>query len=111
MLTEQDFINQGYKKFTQRFLNQADFGLQKLIKDEKGKKYYITVYAFDLSKYSIPDLGYKISFQPEVQFKAQSGEYLDVSMILNTDTGILTIEKYFEEIFQKMNIQYYELWD
>jgi hypothetical protein len=111
MLTEQDFINQGYKRFTQNFLNQADFGLQKLIKDEKGKKYYITVYAFDFSKYSIPNLGCKISFQPDVQFKTQSEEYLNISLILNTDTDILTIEKYFEEIFQKMNIQYYELWD
>jgi hypothetical protein len=111
MLTEQDFINQRYKRFTQSFLNQADFGLQKLIKDEKGKKYYITVYAFDFSKYSIPNLEYKISFQPEVQFKTQSGEYLNISLILNTDTDIPTIERCFEEIFEKMNIQYYELWD
>ena len=110
MLTEQDFINQGYKKFTQKFLNQADFGLQKLIKDEKGKKYYITVYVFDFSKFPGYTHEQRYSFQPDVQFKTQSGEYLNISMILNTDTDIPTIERYFEEIFEKMNIQYYELW-
>jgi hypothetical protein len=111
MLTEQDFINQGYKRFTQSFLNKADFGLQKLIKDEKGKKYYITVYVFDFSKFPGYDCENRYGFQPDVQFETQSGECLNISMIIDSGTDISTIEGHFEEIFQKMNIQYYELWD
>ena len=107
MLTDQDFIDNGYKRFTQQFLNNADYGLQKLIKDDKGKRYYITVYAFDFSKY---DFEQKTGYQPEVQFKTQDGIYLQVSMILHKDSTVEQIELHYRNLFDKMQIEYYEPW-
>lgn len=49
MLIVQDWINQGYKKFHSTFKEYADYGLQKLIKDEVGKKYFITVWVYENS--------------------------------------------------------------
>jgi hypothetical protein len=109
MLTDKDFIDNGYKRFTQQFLNKADYGLQKLIKDDKGKRYYITVYAFDFTKHGF-GFTQKIGYQPEVQFKTQDGIYLQVSMILHKDSTVEQIELHYRSLFDKMQIEYYELW-
>jgi hypothetical protein len=110
MLQEQDFIDAGYKKFHQTFHNNADFGLQKLIHDEKGKRYYITVFVYDWTKYPQFQHIHPFGFQPEVQFKLPSGIYLDVSQLVNNDTTVKQIEYTFAEIFEKMRCDYYDIW-
>jgi hypothetical protein len=53
MLNISDWTNAGYKRFTfsSAINKNADFGLQKLFSDDIGKRYYITVYVYDRSKY------------------------------------------------------------
>jgi hypothetical protein len=48
-IKEKDFIDAGYKRFNPNGQKNADFGLQKLISDDKGKKYYLTVFAYSLT--------------------------------------------------------------
>ena len=54
MPTVQDFINRGYKRFENHAeFNHAAFGLQKRIDDEHGKKYFITVWAYEWTYYPV----------------------------------------------------------
>jgi hypothetical protein len=47
----QPFLDAGFKKFPKNdFQEYAEFGLQKRIEDEKGTKYFVTLYVYDFSK-------------------------------------------------------------
>jgi len=74
--TLQDWLDRGYRRFEiadyMRSINKnADFMLQKRFDDERGKKYYITVYCYDRSRYPehareyLPEIG----FMTDVQFQ------------------------------------------
>jgi len=115
MLTVQDWIDQGYKKFNSTFKEHADFGLQKLIKDEVGKKYYSTVWVYENSKKSYFREGMKaISFAPDVQFRVyKDGEELptvNIELILNKFSTIEQIEGMIEMYWIASGKHYYEVY-
>ena len=71
-ITPEDWEAKGYKRFsnTHRILGDyCSFGLQKLVSDEIGKKYYITVKVYDNS--DLVERGQNISswsYSPSLQF-------------------------------------------
>ena len=50
MLTIQNWLDAGYKKYYGGHLNNADFLLQKRFDDEVGKKYFIDIWVYEHSK-------------------------------------------------------------
>ena len=110
-LTPEDWIAKGYRKHDQK-LKSADFLLQKLIDDEVGKRYYITVYVYDRSTYphNIPNLP-RWGYMPEVQFRYQDGSFANIDY--NSFNTIEQTEKYFERlwIFFGKEVEYYDEYD
>jgi hypothetical protein len=113
-VTEKYFIDAGYKRFNPNGYKNADFGLQKLISDEQGKKYYLTVFAYDWTKYP-HHVGEPISFMPEVQFRINQRtpqeHFFDVSMGMGAETTIEVIETEYETLWMHFGKPYYEEWD
>lgn len=107
MLTVEDFLEAGYKRFEQTY-NSADYGLQKCIRDDKGKKYYITVFVYEHFKNeyfkSVPNMQ-RFSFSPNVQYKEkdENGITTDVSLIVDySNTSIKAIEDRFEMLWKAL---------
>lgn len=111
-MTEQDFIDAGYKRFNPNGHKNADFGLQKLISDEKGKKYYLTVLAYDWTKYP-HHFGDPISFMPDVQFriKKHSNDEYFFSINMGGNLSVERIESECEKLWEHFGRLYYEEWD
>lgn len=112
MLTEQDFLDAGYKRYNQSH-RSSDYMLQKRIDDEVGKKYFIDVYVYDWRKYkdrnpSLQDFG----FAPEVQFRGFDDDKMtaNVSFIVNDNSTIAEIEKEFEDMWEYLGKVYYSKW-
>ena len=112
MLTTQDFLDRGYKRFEDKSgFNTADFGLQKRIDDHKGKKYFITVWAYDWTKYKGIHITSAMSFEPDLSFKLQDGGYINFKLLLDSNSTIDYIESKIQEIWDKLGCQYYEEWE
>jgi hypothetical protein len=112
-VTEKDFIDAGYRRFNTYGHKSADFGLQKLISDDHGKKYYITVYAYDLRSFEHSHKDF--SFMPDVQFRINARtdkeHFVDVSMGLGAQTSIDVIEALYEGLWLHFGCPYYDRWD
>lgn len=111
MLTAQDFIDKGYKQFKQTNWNHSDFGLQKCVYDDKGKKYYITVWAYDWTKHPELHTISPMSFEPDLQFKLPEGLSMNFQLLLNNDSTVDQIETKVEEIWIKLGCLHYELYE
>lgn len=105
MLTVEDFLAAGYERFEQTY-NNADYGLQKCIRDDKGEKYFITVYVCEHFKNeyfkSVPNMQ-RFSFSPNVQYKDENDVITDVSLIVDySNTSIKAIEDRFEMLWKAL---------
>lgn len=112
MITREDLIASGYKPFTSKILSQySDKGYQKCLRDEKGKKYYITLIEYDWDQFpeAVQQKGYRYSYAPETQFNTQDGTVFDLQML--SPESIEQMEVFFEDVWTKMNCQYYELYN
>lgn len=110
MLTPEDWIEKGYRRFNEvKHMTNADFGLQKCIRDDKGKKYYITVYVYDNSKYNHIDCFKRNpwSFAPDCQF---CGPLLttNIELILSETSTIEDVEKHMESLWIHTGSVYYD---
>lgn len=105
-----DWIAAGYKKFNSKHTKQwAEFGLQKRFDDVKGKKYFITVYAYDNSCFKEFNNLPAWSFQPEVQF--DNGNVFDIVLGSGGLISIEYVEEFFENIWQTLSCKHYEEWE
>ena len=111
-MTEQNFIDAGYKRFNPNGQKNADFGLQKLISDDKGKKYYITVLAYDWTKYR-EHVGEPFSFMPDVQFRIDKNADDEYFFTINMggSLSVERIESECEKLWVHFGCPYYEEWD
>lgn len=115
-LTPEDWIAQGYKKFTSNYKPHTAFGLQKRFDDEIGKRYYITVWVYDNTLYMDKYTGYdRWSFQPEVQFNANNTtfdvQYFHRNSVQWGVTSIEQVEAFFLKMWKNMDCDYYEKWE
>jgi hypothetical protein len=117
---EQEMVDNGYNIFTSSF-NTAIRGFQKRIKDDKGTKYFITIWHYNhAEQLQRSDIEQRDSYTTDSQFRFNKGnkdctcniefwgdtfpnEYREV-------TTLKDIENFFEEFFNKMQPDYYELW-
>lgn len=108
----EDWIAAGYKRFefSDRTLNKlADFGLQKRFDDEEGKKYFITVYVYDWSKYP-QHHGDPFGFMPDVQFRlGNDAPTFDITM--NGTFDIAIVEKEMKRLWEHFGKPYYDKWE
>lgn len=112
MIELDEWIKAGYKRFEQvKYHKQyASFGLQKLISDSKGKKYYITVFVYDNKalKQRHPDITTDdFSYQPEVKF---CSDLLTHNLELSVHKGatIKHVEQAIEDLWLMLGKPYYE---
>lgn len=109
MLTEQDFIKAGYRKFYGYTGHErSDYGLQKLIADEIGKRYYITVSVYDWTKYPTRTTGSDFTFSPHVQMKTFCGMTTNIELICHGTKTVEQIEQYFQKVWCDNAKPYYE---
>ena len=111
-MTEQNFIDAGYRRFDPYGHKRADFGLQKLISDDKGKKYDITVYVYDWTEYH-EHVEQPFSFMPDIQFRIDNNaddEYF-FTINMGCSLSVERIESECEKLWEHFGRQYYEEWD
>jgi len=113
MLQESDFLLNGYKRFdgSSAALKHADYLLQRCIRDDKGKKYYITVYVYNYDACNHPHLK-GLSFMPEVQFR-EDGVCPTVDITYHDDryTTLEMLENFFESLWVHLGRPYDERYD
>ena len=116
-MTNNDWLEAGYKVYTTPRLDVnrlADFILQKRFDDEEGKKYYITVYAYDWSKYPPPHNKAGVGYMPTAQFNLGDDKpFFNVEMNgLHSWTGdVSAVEDWFEALWKLFGCPYYEKWE
>ena len=118
---EQEMVDNGYKIFTSSF-KKAIRGFQKKIKDDKGIKYFITIWHYNhAEQLQRDDILQKDSYTADCQFRFNKTikdatcnvEYWG-EVLPNEYWEVITlkeIEDFFEDFFNKMKPDYYELWD
>lgn len=116
----QEWIDHGYRRHevseNSRVINKlADFILQKRFDDEVGKKYFITVYCYDRSKYptharehvkDLPRYGYMPTMHLAL---GDSRPFFTIEM--NGIASIDEVESYMEKFWDFLNQPYYEKFD
>lgn len=104
----EDWLAAEYRSFDTRNEKLSDFGLQKRFDDEKGKKYFITVYVYDWIKYP-QHIGERFGFMPTVNFNlGGDNPFFDVSM--NGTFDIAQCETEIERLWVYFGMPYYEEW-
>lgn len=118
MNTLQDWIDAGYKRWeTHRSeaYKLADFGLQKLISDSLGRRYYITVFVYDRTRYP----GYPwqdndpqpYGFMPTAQFRNDCKESPFYNVSVNGTFTITEVENWLDRVWVVSGRPYYELYE
>jgi len=114
MLTTQNWIDAGYRRYDGQNLNNADFLLQKRFDDSQGKKYYLDAWAWDNTKYDFyrnnPALS-PMSYQPEVQLQREEDMTLNVTFIMNENSTIQDVEQQAEKLWVFLGKPYYSKWE
>ena len=111
MLTVQDWFGAGYRRYNQSTHNLSDFLLQKCIRDEQGKKYFINVWVyehFNKEYFSRVPAMKPVSFSPEVQFCKDGDFTTNIDLILSEDNTVNAVEQYFESFWLFLERPYYE---
>lgn len=111
MLTVQNWLDAGYKRYDGNHLNNSDFLLQKRFVDEAGKKYFIDVWVYEHSKheyYSRNSALPPLAFQPEVQFRREGNMTLNITLLMNENSTISEVEQQVECLWLFLERPYYE---
>lgn len=110
MLTVQDFLDAGYRKYNQHTFNDSDYLVQKRVEDSVGTKYFIHIWVYEHfnKEYCSRNPSLQgVSFMPEVQFQRGDEATMDIALILNEKTTIQKIEQEFECLWLFLEKPYY----
>lgn len=113
-MTPEDWEAKGYKRFQSGHkFKLEDFGLQKRIDDEKGKKYFITVYVYDRSRY--PDFPLNTNdrwgFMPELYFNRPDDLISTTTTMHLHNHSIEQVEEEAEKLWVHFGSYYAEKWE
>lgn len=99
MITREKLIAAGYKHFNQSHIKEyTDSFLQKRFDDEYGKRYFITIVEYN---HGVD----KLYYIPFTEFESH-GTTFDIEMY--NPGSVEQMEKFFENIWFKMDCNYYE---
>ena len=101
MMTEKVLINAGYKEAPVPVVEQnANRFFQKKVKDDKGIKYFIDVYEYEISD----------EYNYEFKLVTQKDKFWVRTTIYSIENMTLEeIEKDIEDIWKKCKFNYYQL--
>lgn len=114
-MTDDDWLAAGYRRYASSRVphETADYLLQKRFDDERGKRYYITVYCYDSSKYPPPhNVG--VGYMPTAHFAlGDNMPFFNVEMngIDGWGGGVEGVEAWFERLWVLFHSPYYEKWE
>lgn len=116
-MTDQDFIQRGFKQFPPIPYIDPDgieTRFQKRYDDEIGKRYFITVNKWRAIKDSrIPDGIWPSSYEYEVYFQKDDGDggTKAIKILLYAGWDIDEVEEYVQKLFETGLFEYYEKWE
>lgn len=114
-LTPQDFLDCGYKKFTD-YLKSSSYGLQKKFTDSLGVMYFITVYVYENKDKpwwdTHKEYRSEFSFSPDLQFNRAGIEKptLDIHVFMERDSTVAWLEEEVYDLWLTIEADYYELY-
>ena len=101
--------NEGYSRCpgtVSNFKHGASNLFQKRFKKNEKTLYFINVYEFDFTEFQndgrYPKDMPVLKYQAEVRFYRREQEF-DVELFLTEKTSIKDMERFFDEVYQKMN--------
>jgi len=110
LVNKENLLNAGYKIYTSPISkNESHYveSFEKRFEDEQGKKYFIHLDCWDLRK--LVKFKEDVDFGAKVQFDNDKGETFDVSYFITSGrTTIEEVERFFENMWVKMECSYYE---
>jgi hypothetical protein len=104
----QPFLDAGFKKFPKNDITAqyAEFGLQKRIRNDKGTKYFVTLFVYDFSKipnYPNPE---KVSFNLDFQIESKLlDKTIDIDVTVKSPEDALETAK---TLWLSLKGEYYE---
>ena len=114
-MTDKDILEKGYKQYAPiQFDNKHIVArFQKRFDDEYGKKYFISIVKW--SNDFIPverrdEYWQPYSYEYEVQISMYD-ENSTIDLHFHSDWNLDKVEEFMTEFFEKMCVDYYELWD
>ena len=111
-MTDQDFIERGYKEFRPTSLDSpyVEKCFQKRFDDDRGKKYFITVKKWE--GWTHPHTGDKSppGYEYDIQMY-KKGDHDAIDILFHSTWSIEAVEDYMEKLWNTGLFDYYELWD
>lgn len=112
-MNSDELIRAGYRKCEERLMvNDFKYFYQKAIYNESNERlFFINVSEFDYS--DLHAKGHlsnfpRFNYQPVVHFETEEDECIVVKMIINPNTTIEQMEKFYKNMFVKMNFKNYD---
>lgn len=96
-------LESGFKEYKNQFEKHCR-NFQKRVIDDRGTKYFIGCKYHDLKNH--PHLSLSPSFEFDTQFTRNSDTF-NVLLLNRGDRTIQEVEQFFEDMFQKMEVEYY----
>lgn len=115
MINDEYLIEHGYRQYKPTKFDHSDViaRFQKRFDDKFGKKYFIDVLKW--SNYYVPDerrdnwwKPYIYEYEIQVNFGKEEN-YLNLKFF--SSWKLEDVEKFMEDFFEKMKLNYYESWD
>lgn len=115
MMNDEYLIKHGYRQYEPTKFDHSDVvaRFQKRFDDNFGKKYFIDVLKW--SNYYVPDerrdnwwKPYTYEYEVQVNFGKEEN-YLNLKFFYGW--SLEDVEKFMEDFFEKMKLNYYESWD
>lgn len=113
-ISVQTWLDRGYRRYevnsgNRYIMKNCDFMLQKCFEDEKGKRYFITVYCYDRKNYPTE---HQVN-QPKIGYMATSQFVIDdnrpfFNIEMNSIDSIEEMEQYYELFWETLKRPYYE---
>ena len=101
MITDEILLENGYRQYSDTWYN-ADRLYQKRIKDKKGTKYFINFLSYDL-----PIFNNETRY--DVRLSSGTKDYdMEIVLFNISSMSLKDIENKIEEIWTKLNLEYYE---
>ena len=111
LITDEKILQAGYVEYTPPPINNEYVTkfFQKCFSDDMGKKYYIDIKRWDFPPHPYTSDPIPTSYEFEVQFNTEDDRVMDLTLFSRGWT-IENAEEFVEEMWQKMNLRYYEKW-